>query len=408
MTREHRFSCERGFSREPGFSIVELLIAMGLVAVVTAGVFGALNPAQSVFSAQLEAADMQQRLRAAAAAITADLVMAGAGPSSGARAGTINDKFAAVLPYRRGNIRPDPSGAYRTSTITVLYVGATDAQTTTAVDLTSYSSAFTVRTDTACPVGKPACGFQAGDTALIFDAVGRFDTFSVTSVSGDGGAMTLNAPPGSPMTMYPRGSMMMKAIDRTYALKADAADDRHQLVSYDGGAHGDVPVADHIAYLGFAYYGDPQPPTLRTPTCPASATATCTSYGPPPPPPGVQTTAYPPGENCVFKIDPVSGRQVPRLDVLGGDSHALTRLTPGELTDGPWCPDADSANRFDADLLRIRTIAVTLRVESAVEALRGPAGALFTRAGTAADATKFLPDQEVSFRVSPRNLNLAR
>ena len=33
----------RGFSRERGFSIVELLIAMGLVAVVTAGVFGALS-----------------------------------------------------------------------------------------------------------------------------------------------------------------------------------------------------------------------------------------------------------------------------------------------------------------------------------------------------------------------------
>jgi hypothetical protein len=220
--------------------------------------------------------------------------------------------------------------------------------------------------------------------------------------------MAVNAPPGAPVTVYPRGSLMMKAIERTYALKADAPDDLHQLVSYDGGAHGDSPVVDHIAYLGFEYSGDPQPPVLRTPTCPANATAACTSYGPPPPAPGVRTTAYPAGENCVFKIDPVSGLQVPRLDDLGGDSHALTRLTPEELTDGPWCPDADSANRFDADLLRIRTIAVTLRVESAVEALRGPAGILFTRAGTAVNATKFLPDQEVSFQVSPRNLNLAR
>jgi hypothetical protein len=78
------------------------------------------------------------------------------------------------------------------------------------------------------------------------------------------------------------------------------------------------------------------------------------------------------------------------------------------LTDGPWCPDASAANRFDADLLRVRRIRVTLRVESAVASLRGPAGVLFRRGGTSRAAERLVPDQEIRFDVTPRNLNLGR
>jgi hypothetical protein len=93
--------------------------------------------------------------------------------------------------------------------------------------------------------------------------------------------------------------------------------------------------------------------------------------------------------------------------VLGGGT-ILVALSAGTLTDGPWCPDGVNPNRFDADLLRIRRIAVTLRVESAAAALRGPAGQLFARAGTSTSAHRLLPDREIRFDVSPRNLNLAR
>jgi hypothetical protein len=102
--------------------------------------------------------------------------------------------------------------------------------------------------------------------------------------------------------------------------------------------------------------------------------------------------------------------QVPRLSVLDTDPGRIAPmlLTEAQLTDGPWCPDPNNANRFDADLLRVREIVVTLRVETSVDALRGPASALFTRGGTAKSATKFLPDQEIRFQVAPRNLNLGR
>jgi hypothetical protein len=90
----------------------------------------------------------------------------------------------------------------------------------------------------------------------------------------------------------------------------------------------------------------------------------------------------------------------------GGD--ALAELTSGHLSDGPWCPDEFSRNRFDADLLRVRRILVTLRVQSALASLRGPAGPLFTRGGTARASDRFVPDLIAQFDITPRNMNLGR
>ena len=60
-----------------GFSIVELVIALGLTATMLAVVFSALTPAGGMFASGGEAADVQQRLRAAADAISRDLLNAG-------------------------------------------------------------------------------------------------------------------------------------------------------------------------------------------------------------------------------------------------------------------------------------------------------------------------------------------
>ena len=93
---------------------------------------------------------------------------------------------------------------------------------------------------------------------------------------------------------------------------------------------------------------------------------------------------------------------------VGANPNSMVQLTKAQLTDGPWCPDATNPNRWDADLLRIRKIGVRIRVQSANEALRGPAGALFTYAGKANRGTRYAPDQEIRFMVTPRNLNIGR
>lgn len=53
---------------------------------------------------------------------------------------------------------------------------------------------------------------------------------------------------------------------------------------------------------------------------------------------------------------------------------------------------------------RTRHVRVTLRVEAAAASLRGPAGPLFTRGGTSTTAERYLPDREVQFDVTPRNI----
>jgi hypothetical protein len=101
---------------------------------------------------------------------------------------------------------------------------------------------------------------------------------------------------------------------------------------------------------------------------------------------------------------------VPRLGVLGGDPirPGPIALSRAQLTDGPWCPDTTHVNRFDADLLRVRQVVITLRVEAASEALRGPAGPLFSRGGRSTNALGWLPDRQIRLTVSPRNLSLGR
>jgi hypothetical protein len=184
----------------------------------------------------------------------------------------------------------------------------------------------------------------------------------------------------------------------TYWLKRDDANAVYQLMSYAGGISFDVPVVDHVVLLAFTYEGDPQPPTVVRPL--DDPQGPWTSYGPAPPLAAVPP--FGPRENCAF-VDNGTTIPDPRLGILSGGSGPVP-LTAAQLTDGPWCPDDGAAERWDADLLRVRSIGVSLRVQAALASLRGPAGQLFLHAGTASAASRWAPDISIRFRVSPRNL----
>ena len=239
---------------------------------------------------------------------------------------------------------------------------------------------------------------------------GAYDTFAITDVQLNvlhvertGGSLT--------RTDYqPNTTTIVQVASIVYSLKIDAAAGTYQLVSSDSGG-AEVPVVDHLVALKFEYYGESQPPELIARCRPLRRD------------PGrrtarrrrrfdeqIPTHGYPAGENCTFMIDPVerTAGAAARGSRRQRSASALVPLADTQLTDGPWCPDETNVNRWDADLLRIRKIGVTLRVQAANAALRGPASVLFAHGGTSRSRNRWLPDLQVRFDVTPRNLAFGR
>jgi prepilin-type N-terminal cleavage/methylation domain-containing protein len=386
-----------------GFALIELMIVMALALVIAAAVFGLLNPSQGIFATELEAADLQQRLRVAATALHRDLVLAGAGASRGPDRGSLTRFFAAIRPFRYGTEDDDQPGLFRNDTVTLVHVPETMAQTTIA-SLLDGSGDVRVDVQAGCPLGDAACGFRRGMGVGIYDVYGQLDLLTVDDVQDNLLHLVTDTSQPSGATYAAHSASIVQMSHVVYSLKRDTATGISQLVMRDGpGA--EVPVVDHVVALTFSYYGDPRPPALAA--TPWVGPRPWTTYGPAPPAAGDQipSMGYPPGENCAFGFDASSGVHQPRLATLSeGETGGLVPLPAGMLTDGPWCPDAASPHRWDADLLRIRAVAVAIRVEAAGAALRGPAGSLFTRGGTSHSGTRWLPDQAITLRVAPRNL----
>jgi Tfp pilus assembly protein PilW len=387
-----------------GFSFVELAIAIGVMLAVTAGVFSVVHPSQGAAAAEQDVTDMQQRLRVAGDTLSRDLLLVGAGSYQPPHAGPLAGYFAPVLPFRQGATNGDPPGSFATDRITLLAVPPTTAETTLTTVLGPGDLTLQVAAESTCPAGVNLCGFTKGLAVLVFDEHGSYGLFTVASVADALLQIAVSRPPNAANITFAAGSTVVEATSRTFFLKADPATLTMQLMQYDGTQNADVPVLDHIVGLTFAYAGDPVPPMLtRSIDDPVGP---WTTYGPKPPPAGVQASGYPAGENCAFALD-AGGQPVPRLATLGSGT-TLVALTAAQLTDGPWCPDAASPNRWDADLLRVRAIDVMLRAEVASAALRGPAGVLFVNGGSSAGGAKWAPDREVRFTVTPRNLGAGR
>lgn len=412
-TVRQRYVVPRRRRRESGFTIVELLIAATVLMLVTGAFLEFIGPALGTFQAQPEVADVQQRLRVSSDVLAKDLMMAGAGMYTGTSSGSLHNYFAPVVPYRVGDRSNDARAGvfFRPDAISVIYVPPTPAQATirpldNGQKLARNASELLVTSEPNCPPDRSSarCGFTENMRVLLFTPGGAFDVVTISGVQD--AALRLQYA-GDLSVEYPTGSPIAEVATHTYYLKSEPASSTFQLMHYDGHLT-DLPVVDNVVALLFEYWGTAAPPMLL-PNKPLTDTVgPWTTYGPRPPAIGQAAppaTAWPDGENCVFSI--VGGLHVPRLPSLGADSSQV-QLSTGMLTDGPWCPDALADEPYDADLLRVRRIRVRLRVQVASAALRGPAGALFMRGGTSTSAERYIPDQEIRFDITPRNMNAAR
>ena len=390
----------RTLRQEDGFTLIELLMATAIMLTVTAGIFTVMNPSGGIFQAQPEMADVQQRLRVGVDTLKRDLLMAGGGAYAGSQSGTLNGFFAPVQPRRIGFLAAydDPPETFRSDAITLFYVSSTPAQTTLSAAMPATSAELKVDHPPNCPP-TDLCGFEEGMQVLLYDETGSFEPLTITHVQGDEGHLQRNRQ-GPLSNSYAAGAKIVEAQQHVYWL--DTTTD--QLMHYDG-YQTPAAVVDNVVALDFEYYGDPDPPALRRPGIDRS-----TTYGPAPPALGVAQPPWPAGENCTITV--VAGQQRPRLPALGEPGGGLVQMTGTSLTDGPWCPAADDPNRFDADLLRVRTIRVSLRVQSGNPDFRSSIGtggdALFLKPGTSRGGHRQVPDQAIRFDVTPRNLNLGR
>jgi hypothetical protein len=245
--------------------------------------------------------------------------------------------------------------------------------------------------------GTAVCGFTIGDRVAAVDVTGR--TWFGTLRGQTGTLLEVETTAIDSATLPATGAMLTPIEQSTYSLAVDRVTGTPRLMVYDGHLS-DSPLVDHVVRLAFEYFGESAPPVLVEGE--AAVPWLRASYGPLPPGADVDGSAgrWPPGENCTFAV--VEGRHMPRLATLGGS--ALTPIPPAMLTDGPWCPDAASPDRFDADLLRIRRVDIRLRVQVSYPWMRGPASLRFLNGGSGRAESRLVPDQEIRFAVTPRNL----
>ena len=348
-----------------GFGLLELLMASAIGLVVLAVLLQFTVSAHMLTGVQGETAELQQRLRVAVETVRHDLMAAGAGPSRGPSRGPLNRVFPPILPARIGATGADPELSFHSDRISILYVPDDAAQSVVITSMATAGSSIAI--DANAPGCRPgsACGFTAGTDVLIYDAVGIGGAHEVFTVGAVDAANSLIAPSAPLSRTYGANVRIATVVRRTYYL--DTAGKR--LMVYDG-AGSDMPLVDHVVDLQFAYYGDPRPDSV------------------PPPEAGVSNCAY-------AGLPPAS-----ILTSLGGDGPKL--MGASLLSDGPSCGQAPF--QFDADLLRIRRVSFTVRVEAESTEFRG-GGAAFRSPGVSRASARAVPDLQITVDVAPRSMS---
>ncbi|MFL6280511.1 MAG: PilW family protein [Vicinamibacterales bacterium] len=358
-----RSSLSRTVDRS-GFGLVELLIAMAIGLVVLAVLLQFAVSVHILTGGQGETADLHQRLRVAVETMRHDLTLAGAGPARGPWRGPLNATFPPIVPARTGDIRPDPEFEFHSDRISLLYVRDDAPQTRVMSGMVSAGSPVAI--DGTAPGCRPAaaCDFTAGMDVLIYEASGvggAHEIFTVGAVDGARNLLTPSVPLSRP---YSAGARVAGVVRRTYYLDAPGK----RLMIYDG-RRSDLPLVDHVVDLRFAYYGDPRPDSVA--------------------PPEAGTT------NCAYAGAPPTSL----LASLGGSGPKP--MDGSVLSDGPSC--GQPPFRFDADLLRIRRVSFTIRLEaeSAEFRARGPTA---MSPGVSRMSARTVADLQTTVDVAPPNL----
>lgn len=375
---------------ERGFTLVELLITTLLTLIILAIALAIVDPARASFERDMAGADMAQRLRTGLQALGHDLRGAGAGAAI-AEHSRLGDSVPVIEPMTHLDPAEPVDGRFHA--IRIITVPADAAQARLREALVSGNDPVRLKGPPACPGSRAACGFERGQSAIVFDSTATYDVVDIADVDAAGGAITTTWPLAG---RYAAGAAIAEIEETTYGLAADGQGGQ-RLVKVTG-AGATMPLLDHVVDFTVDVYGAALPPL------PGVHPLAAPTYGPHPPVAGEddERESWGAGENCTIAVGE-GGARLARLPALGRFGE-LVRLTPEMLVDGPWCPGTANGPNFDADLFRIRRVDVRLRVEVASASLRGPAGRLFRRSGEGSRTASWVPDGELRLSIVPRNL----
>lgn len=364
-----------------GFTLIELLVSCLLLLLVTAAVASMALPARAAFDRTLHATESSSGARGALERIVSEVREAG---GSGALGGVHLADVVPVLFSHAAFDVPAVSSPGQALTLITSDVGQGVLRTDVAAGAATLPLDPVVR----CPRVGVACGFAPGGRGVVFDTA-RAAPFTVAAVAAGPFVHTVQGLP----VAFPAGSMVVAIAPVTYGVRSNPNGSMRLVRRSAGGA--EQPMLSNVVHFEVVMYGSAEPP--RAGPDPPRAT-----YGPRPPDAGQDDPrdAWPSGENCTTARD-AALLPVSRLAQLGPSDRAA--LTTAVTVDGPWCPDALDAGRFDADLLRARSVELRLRVETASPALRGPMPYLFRRPGTQPDAARWVPDVEMRATAGVRN-----
>lgn len=245
-----------------GFTLVELLISMGITLAV-AGAIAALAPgARNAFERLPAELEIQQRGRAAIEALTQAVRAAGKDVAASHRLGAMADLFPAITLSDLA----ESSTEYRTLTVIVPVVDG--AQGVLDANQASGSGPMMLAAS-SCPNVKDVCGFTAGVAAVVVDGSGQYDVFIVGTTNAGARRLT----PASALThAYGAGSVVVEVEQSTFRLdrQPDGSDSLIRITA--GGAV--QPVIDHLSFLGFSLAHQQLDIAITARPLPGSETAT--------------------------------------------------------------------------------------------------------------------------------------
>ena len=222
--------------REGGFSLIELLVALTVCALLSGAIAGLVAPSKAAFEATPEAIDVQQRARGGADALLGALRSRGI------------DAIPVVTPFRSAEADSD-DGEF--NALRVIGIVPNPSQGRLSVDQPGPAGALTLGTVDPCPQLGDVCGFKPGAVAAITDGQGRFDVFTVAETNSAQRRLTPSAPLSA---AYHAGAMVVEVESNTFELQIQSDGSRSLVQTPASGVS--QPVIDGIANAGFEVWAD--------------------------------------------------------------------------------------------------------------------------------------------------------